>query len=444
MSATTKRSAAALLLASLLPRCTTAVDEPALLALRTPPLDGARGDEIRHAPAPTATSATATRERIDLAQAIEQARATRPELAVARAAIEAAQARRGGSGRFPNPRLVARAEAAPFEGRTLDDADLIAGVSQPLPLSDRRAAEQGLADAEFERAQAQLATAEATLDREVRRAFATALFAQHAARQQQTLAEQSEALRQPIEARAVAGDATASERAHAAIAARETAAAARIAQRVDELARADLAAAIGAPDTSIGEVDGELDRVLALPELAEQSARLADHPALRLARAEAGVANAALALAREARIPDLDLDLLYRRIGADEIHAFDVGLSIPLRLFDSGRAAVEVAEAEQRGARAHAVATERDLTASLRQRHARLATALERRSGLQHDLLPLHDELVRIEAARVAAGDARPESLLLAQRARTQAEIELLIATREALDAWAELAALSR
>jgi cobalt-zinc-cadmium efflux system outer membrane protein len=435
-----KRCASLLLLAA---GCATRVDDPVLLRLRqeqSEPAGAPREEE--QAPLVPVHGPARSGQALDLDAALGWARLARPELAAAHAAVAAAQARAEGSGRFPNPRLIARAEGAPLEGGTDAEADLLAGVSQPLPLSDRRAAAQSLAAAELERSRARYDVAEREVAAQVVRAFATALFAQEAAARRHELAQETAALRAPIEARIAAGDATASERAHAALALHDARAAEQAAERVAALARVELAAAIGTPDAVPERVVGELDALLALPLLEELSARLADHPALRAARADAQVAAAALELAREERVPDLDVDLLYRRLGAEEANAFDVGLSIPLRAWDRGTAAIDAARADEQAARALALASERDLAAALRSGHARLAAALAARETLRREVLPLHDEVVRIEEARVAAGDARPEVAAAARHARTLTELARLDATQAALQAWAELRSL--
>lgn len=420
--------------------CRTADHDPVLEALRT-------GELGRAAPANDAApteraDASASLGTLDLAQALALAIDGRPELAAARAELAAAQHRAQASGQWPEANLVARAEAAPLEGRTVDDADLLVGIAQPLPLSARPDAERARADAEATRVAARVATVERSVVDAARGAFATALFTQHAAELRATLAAQAEALRAPVEARGAQGDATASERVHAALAARTAATAARIAERAATAARSELAAAIGRPHASIDAVAGDLATVLELPALERLAVRLSDHPALRAAHADAAAARAAITLARAERIPDLELELLYRRIGVDDVHAFDVGLSFPLRRGARSADRIAAAEAEERAARARGVADERTLVAELKRSHARLAAALATRGELRAEVLPLHDELVRIEAARLAAGDARPDELRRAQHARSEAELELLDATADALAAWAELRAL--
>jgi hypothetical protein len=56
-------------------------------------------------------------------------------------------------------------------------------------------------------------------------------------------------------------------------------------------------------------------------------------------------------LAKAERIPDVNLDLLYRRLEGSRENAFDVGVRIPIPLFDSKRK-IRQAEQELRGSEA--------------------------------------------------------------------------------------------
>jgi len=379
---------------------------------------------------------------LTLESAREQAAAHRRELVAARAELSAAIARAEGAGRFPDPVLVARVESAPLDGRTVDNAELVAGISQALPLSDRRGAERSVEAAGVARERARLEVESARVAAEVHGAFATALFAQEAERLRRRFADEGAALAAAVRARAAAGDAPADEEARAALDAARAGQELLAATRLRDAALRALAAAIGLPDAALDGVAGALGPTLALPDLAALSARLADHPALRAADADVALARAALELAREQRIPDVNLDLFYRQLGNADTPAFDVGISLPLRLFQSQAPRTREAQAQVDAAAARASARRVDLAGALRGAHARLASALEMQRFLREEVLPRHAELVRIEEARVRAGDATAAALGAVRRERLAGEIAALDAMREALASWAELDAL--
>src|SRR5262245_27250741 len=104
----------------------------------------ARADELarRDAAATSAQEPAPVPRTLTEEVALQLALERRRELLAARASWDAARARAEGAGLFPNPSLIARVEEASLEGDTFDDAAILAGFSQPIPLSDRRGAER--------------------------------------------------------------------------------------------------------------------------------------------------------------------------------------------------------------------------------------------------------------------------------------------------------------
>jgi len=395
--------------------------------------DGATG-----ANAATIVSGTLTED-----EALRLALERRRELVAARASWIAARERAESAGLLPNPSLIARVEEASLEGNTLNDAAILAGFAQPIPLSDRRDAERRSEAAAAARERARFEALLVEVGTEVRGAFATALFAAESLRLREQFAARSDELAALVGRRAAAGDAAADEVARAELERVRSAQERVAAARVREAALAELAAAVGAPDAAVEGVRGELDAALALPDLEEVVRRLAEHPALVAAEADATAAAAAVDLARARRIPDLNVELLYRRIGSTNTNAMDVGISLPLPLFDQGAARVREAEAGVDAARARTETTRLELLATLRRAEARLAGALESSRSQRSEILPRHAELVRIEEARLAAGEGSTAALLLARREQVAAELAALDAGRDAHAAWAELRALA-
>jgi cobalt-zinc-cadmium efflux system outer membrane protein len=395
------------------------------------------------APAPATVVSGPTIELVSLEAALTLAWGNRHEIAAARAAWNAAGARRDGAGLLPNPSAVVRVEEVSLEGNARDDAVLLAGFTQGIPLSGRRAAARRLEDAGAARERARLEAEIARIGAEVRGAFATALFADEALRLRARFAEESDAAAALVRARVAAGDATEDEVARAELdsaRARQESAGTR---RARDAALAALAAAMGLPTATIERLEGDLGATLALPDLERLASELERHPALRVAEADVASARAALELAHELRAPDLNVDLLYRFIGATDTNAVDVGLSLPLPLFDGGAARVREAESGVDAARERAVAARSDLLGALRRSHAKLAAALEAGRFLRDEVLPRQARLVAIEEARHAAGDSGIAALLHARRERLAAEIVALEADRAAHEAWAELRSLT-
>ncbi|HLF93760.1 MAG TPA: hypothetical protein VJB14_09860, partial [Planctomycetota bacterium] len=92
-----------------------------------------------YGPPPGRKEAAPRQELADLTLdgALAIAERTHPDLAAARARVEAAEGRVTQAGLLPNPELVARMESAPFKGGTTDQAEYPVGLSQRLALGGR-------------------------------------------------------------------------------------------------------------------------------------------------------------------------------------------------------------------------------------------------------------------------------------------------------------------
>src|SRR5687768_4960612 len=78
-----------------------------------------------------------TNSTLTLGDALALAERHHPDLAEARALLDAAEGRARQAGLFPNPEAIARIESAPLRGRTTGDAEYLAGVAQTIPLGPR-------------------------------------------------------------------------------------------------------------------------------------------------------------------------------------------------------------------------------------------------------------------------------------------------------------------
>ncbi|MCZ6596002.1 MAG: TolC family protein [Planctomycetota bacterium] len=379
-------------------------------------------------------------EGMTLQGAFELAQQSHPELAAAQARVAAAAGRALDAGRLPNPAAVLRIESAPFEGATLDEAEYVAGVSQPLPLGGRLAAAERVAAAEVRRAVLERDAVWFELRGRIRGAFASALYAQKAAELRSDLLEQAEAARGVAAIRVASGDATEEGLLTTELAIVE---ARRELLRADGLrstALGELALAVGTPEREIATVTGDLDTAASLPAIEDVLRRIEENPVLLAQAARVEADEARLVLAAAQRIPDLRLDLLYRRLQETDANAFDVGLSVPLQLFTSGRGRVEAARADliesqarRRGARAR-------IESSARIAHDRLVRARAELELVEDEVLPRSAQLLAIHERRFEAGDIALDEVLRARVRHASAELSRLEAFRATMAAWAELA----
>lgn len=377
---------------------------------------------------------------LSLEEAFALAERFHPRLEASLARVDGARVARATAGRGPDPVLVARIENAPVEDvSTLGNADLVLGLALDVPLGDRRDAARRVADADHDASLQRAAQMVLEVRRAVQGAFVVALFARDAQELRSELAAAADAAGDLVRTRIAAGDATDQDLARAELAAAEARRLQRDAELLEEEARARLAASLGAPDLEIASVSGELDVVGDLPGLEGLLAQLEETPTLLAAAAGTRTAAERLALADALRLPDLEVELLYRRLGQNDRHGFDAGIRLPLGLFDGGRgrrdrarSAVAVARADERAAR---IAGEDEV----RRLHLELARALEELAFFEAEILPRHADLAATSEARLAAGDLAPADLLGVRTDLAEARIEALELRRRALVAWADL-----
>jgi cobalt-zinc-cadmium efflux system outer membrane protein len=378
-------------------------------------------------------------EALDLDRALALAERRHPDLAQSRARAEAAEGLAVQSGLAPNPSLVGRMEGAPFEGRTLGDAELLAGISQRVPLGGRLGAarEAGLLEAERLRREHELRRIE--VRSRVQAAFATARFAEETARVHAELLALARRGAELAELGRREGDVPADEAARAGL---EEARARLEEDKVNglrDLAFVTLAGALGEPSLRIGSLHGSLESVFELPALDSVLAALEDGPQAALARGEVEAARARLEQAGAERIPDVTLDLLYRRIGITGADTFDVGISIPLPVFDRGQGRMQEARAGLREAEARARGTRDDAVRRVREAHARLSEALSHRRLVKEAILPKAEAILAAAELRHAAGDLGLGETLRVRREHAEARLAHLEALREVMEAWGDL-----
>jgi outer membrane protein, heavy metal efflux system len=378
-------------------------------------------------------------EKLDLSRAFDLAERLHPDLAQGRARVEAAEGRALQAGILPNPALVGRMESAPFEGRTSGDAEYLAGVSQRLPIGGRLGSAREVENREAERLRREQDVKRFDVRSRVQGAFATALFAAEVARLQADTLELARRAVVVAKARRAAGDATADELARVEM----EEARARLdedkAHGLRELAFVGLAAAVGDPALQVKSVDGALESTLELPALESVLSALDVGPQAALARSGVEAARARVDLAKVERVPDVTLDLFYRRIGASDTNAFDVGVTIPLPIFDRQQGRLQAAQAEEREAEARARATRGDAVRRIREAHVNLREALGHARLVKEDILPRAETVLKAAEARHAAGDLSLADVLPIRRDYASVRLAYLEALREVMESWGEL-----
>lgn len=351
-----------------------------------------------------------------------------PRVEAGHASVRAAQLAIGPAGQLPDPELVLGLENVPLSGvdRYRLDRDEMTmqriGIMQEMPSG--LGARRSMAEAEADRAGADLALAELEARLGAAQAWISLHYVERRAEALQALAEEAVAAAGAARGRLAAGAGTVDETIAAEIEA------ARLADRLAELAAARVRAR-GELRRWIGAAaDQEL--AAAAPEFAvdagQMRERLRRHPALGAYRAEIGAAQAGLAMARAERRPDWSWGLTYGRRDPSfgDMASIEVRVGLPLfqpwrqgPLVDARRADVARAEADTHAA-------EREYSANLEAQLAEydaLSANLERARSVR---LPFAVQRAEAAAGAFAAGRASAAELIEARRARLEAELEAI------------------
>jgi cobalt-zinc-cadmium efflux system outer membrane protein len=386
-----------------------------------------------------ASAATNDLESLTLEQALELAERQHPQLAEAHALVEAAAGRAQQAGKLPNPELIVGAQQLPLESGASNQREYVAGVAQPIPLGGRlgKAREAELLDREV-RVRG-LEVTRRDLRKRVHSAFATALYQEQAFEAQSRIVQGFEKAVATTKARVDAGDAVPEDLARVEMELARAKVELLRSQGMRDQAMVALKAALGDMNVGVKSLAGSLEMTFEIPTLETLAADLAAQPEALRAEASLRTSNARVDLAKAERIPDVRVEALYHRLEAQRENTFDIGLSIPLPLFNRNQGRVREARAEAAAAEARTRSTRLDLSVRLQEAHAELTTALASSRALKTEILPRADTVLKAAEARYTAGDIGLGEVLPVRRDWAAVQLTYLESLRDAMQAWAEL-----
>jgi outer membrane protein, heavy metal efflux system len=374
-------------------------------------------------------AATNQLESLTLDQALEMAERQHPQLAEARALVEAAAGRAQQAGLFPNPEAIVGAQQLPLESGTSNQREYVAGIAQPIPLGGRlgKAREAELLDREV-RVRG-LEVTRRDLRRRVHSAFATALYQEKAFQTQSQIAQSVEKVAATTKSRVDAGDAVPEELARMEMEFARARVEVQRSQSLREQALLGLAAAIGDSRLRVKSLAGSLDTTFEIPTLESLAASLSAQPEFALADTSLRASHARIDQARAERIPDVKVEALYHRLEATKENTFDLGLSIPLPLFNRNQGKLREARAE----------AENELNLRLRESYTQLTSALAVTRALQTEILPRAETVLKSAESRYAAGDTSLADVLPVRREWAAIQLSHLESLRDVMLAWAQV-----
>lgn len=398
---------------------------------------------LAHACAPFAHAAegatTNQLEALTLEQAFEMAERLQPQLAEARALVEAAAGRAQQAGAFPNPEAIVGAQQIPFNGDASSQREYVAGVAQPIPLGRRLNKARQAEQLESEVRARGLEVARRDLRKHVHTAFATALYQEKAFQTQSQIAQGVEKIAATSRVRVDAGDAVPEDLARVEMELARARVEVQRSQSMREQAMIALVATIGDASLNVKSLAGSLDATFEIPTLELLVSNLAAQPEILLADANLRAKSARIDLARAERIPDVRVEALYHRLEATKDNTFDIGLSIPLPLFNRNQGRLREARAEAAAAEARSRMTGNELNLRLRASYAQLTTALANARTLKTEILPRAETVLKSAELRYAAGDTSLADVLPIRRDWATIQLSHLESLRDVMQAWAEL-----
>lgn len=160
------------------------------------------------------------------------------------------------------------------------------------------------------------------------------------------------------------------------------------ARRTLDARRIQLATHWGSSTAAFESATGDLDALPPIPPFDVLVATLPRNPDLARSNAEIERRQAALTLARSARVPDVTLSGGYRRFTSIDSNAFVAGASLPLPLFDRNRDGIGAAEAAIEQSHHAARAAQLQSIARLADAYRALASAGDEVTTLRTRLVP--------------------------------------------------------
>jgi len=383
-------------------------------------------------------------ENLSLDQALEMAESLQPQLAEAKAMVAAAEGRARQAGAFPNPEAILGAQQLPFSGDASNQKEYVAGVGQTIPLSGRlsKARQAELLDREVRVRGLEVQLRD--IRKRVRSAFATALYQEKAYQAQSEIHLHAGKAMATTQARLDAGDAMREDLARVEMDLARAKVELQRAESLRELALVTLASAMGDATLSVKSLAGTLDATFEIPTLESLAANLSAQPESAQAEADIRARTARVDLAKAERIPDVKVELLYHRLEASQENTIDVGLSIPLPLFNRNQGRLREARAEVVAAEARSRMTQNELTTRLRESYLQLTTALANSRTLKTEILSRADTVLKGGEARYAAGDISLAEILPLRRDWAAVQLSYLESLRDVMQAWAEIKPLTQ
>lgn len=356
-----------------------------------------------------------------LEDAIGAAGGSAPAVEAAEAGIHAAQAGRRIAGLRPNPTVDTMVENVAGSGayKGFNSAETTVSFAVPIELGGKRSARIAVADAQTRRALLTAAITQADVRLQVTQLYVEAVASKwraFTARDQLSIANDAFSA---ARVRVQAGRASPIEEQRANVARLNAQAGVDRAQRLADAARINLERRVGQPIVGVLDMNA-LDKVPAVSYGPTIPAEAGGSLALAAADADLAYADAGVRLARSQRVPDVTVGPGLRRLEATNDTAALFTLSIPIPVFNSGRAAVDQASAVRSQAEAQRRMAMLDVEQAITDARAEADNAATAARNANGPALAAAQEAARI--ARIGYREGKFGQLELLDAERTLAD----------------------
>lgn len=339
-----------------------------------------------------------------LDEALELAAGQSPELRAARAETAAAEAEIQSSALWENPELELEAEGIGGDNSGIDSAEYTALLAQTVPVFGKKRIERRIAGTAAEAARFGELQTGLEFELRVREAFVDVQAEEKSAAVRSEQVDLATDFLETAQKRYEAGAAAEIEVLRAEMQLEESRLAFQAAENRLQAARNQLARLLGLPE--IEPLEGDffqpLDR--AIEQIPEKLNAESSNPFIQYGRAVEDQAAAEAELARRSRIPDLTLaaGARYEEEGHGQTWLF--GASIPLPLWNRGRAEILSAGLAAEAAGAQRDLVHRELEQELETLRTEFENAVMEASRCREELLPKAERTIELGREQYKAG----------------------------------------
>ena len=381
---------------------------------------------------------------LTLEGAIQLALTNNPELRASIARVDAASGHAYQARFWTNPELELNAEDWPVgSGGGFSEAKQTIGIAQTLPYPGKKSLDRQIGSAGVKLSEAELALRRTEIVRDVKAGFFRVLALERLVGVSTQLVALAESSATTARKRVDAGAAALQEQLRAEVQSDQARTESIGFQRELDSARQVFATLLGRPDLTDANFSGALAEA-PIPTLmhGDTAQLVARHPSSAAAQANVDRKQLEHRRARLEPYPDVRVGVAGGRIGETDESIIQLGFSVPLPIFDSGKGKQKEARANVTVAEAELHAVQQQLQREWANARRRYRTAVEQVGNFRERILPKADEALRLVQTGFEQGKFGFIDLLDTQR--TTAEVRLAFEKKllELNIAQAELEAL--